>query len=162
MKYFMIIILYCLSLSAYSTELEMFSPMLLCKKSEVGSAYPYEYFARFYLKNTSNKNIKVMTAVKKSMFFKNNQNENELHFTSLKAVKVNNTPIIPSATELKIVNLRVGEAAFIETKFGSKKLIEEANFIYNINDDFDGRFGYWVGDVSLSNVKLTRPQYCKT
>lgn len=162
LKYFTLIIVCFLSLTAYSAELEMFSPILLCKKSEIDGVYPYEYFARFYLKNTSNKNINVITAIKKSMLFKNNENEEELHFASLKAITVNNTPIIPSPTELKIVNLRVGEAAFIETKFTSKKFIEKANFIYNINDDFDGRFGYWLGQVSLKNIKLTRPKYCKT
>lgn len=140
----------------------MFSPMLLCKKTEAGHRYPYEYFARFYLKNISEKNIRVLSGVNKSMFFKNSDNENELHFSTLKGGTINDIPVIPSVVELKLVELRTGEAAYIETRFGSKRLLEEVNFIYNIGDDFDGRFGYWVGRVSLNNVILTRPKQCKT
>ena len=96
------------------------------------------------------------------MFFKNRENENELHFSTLKGGEINGILIIPTIVDFKLVDLRVGESAYIETKFGSKRLLEEVSFIYNISDDFDGRFGYWVGDVRLSNVKLTRPKYCKT
>ncbi len=96
------------------------------------------------------------------MFFKNRENENELHFSTPEGGEINGTPLIPSVVDLKLVDLRPGEGTYIETKFGSKRLLEEVNFIYNISDHFDGRFGYWIGYIALSNIKLTRPQYCKT
>ncbi|CAA0092690.1 Uncharacterised protein [BD1-7 clade bacterium] len=161
LKYSALILLCFFSSIMCADEIEMFSPLLLCKKAETGHRYPYEYFARFYLKNISNTNIKLVSKVEKSMYFKNQQSESELHFSTLEGGTINNIPIIPSVVDLKLVELKTGEAAYIEAKFWSERFLEKVKFIYNIGDNFDRRFNYWTGSVSLSNVKLTRPEHCK-
>lgn len=56
--------------------------------------------------------------------------------------------VVPAREDLKLVDLRPGEAALMKTEFKMSVELEEIQVIYNPKDFYDGRFGYWTGKAS--------------
>lgn len=62
--------------------------------------------------------------------------------------------VVPSREDLRLVDLRPGEAAAMNIEFKTTVPLEEISVIYAPKDFYDGRFGYWTGSVTSEALKI--------
>jgi len=158
-------ILFCILIlfveSTWANDLEVISVSFLCKKQEEGAFHKYLYHSGFYLKNVSNRELSVVSKIGGKKLVKR-ANENYELVLGINPVKnINGTPLIPSAVKFELVNLKPGEATSIVYKFGSRKFLPKISLTYGISDFYNGRFGFWSGQVTLPNVILNKRGDCK-
>ncbi len=71
-------------------------------------------------------------------------------------LKDGQTLVIPSRSDLRLVELRPGEAAIVKVEIKSAADLEEITVTYSPEDIYDGRFGYWTGRVSSEPLQLVK------
>ena len=64
--------------------------------------------------------------------------------------------IVPSREDLRLVDLRPGEAAAMKIEFTMAVPLEEISVTYAPKDFYDGRFGYWTGSVTSEALKIEK------
>ena len=67
---------------------------------------------------------------------------------------VDGAKVIPSRDDLRLVEIRSGEAAGMNVEFQTEVPLEEVVVTYSPKDFYDGRFEYWTGKVSSEPLKL--------
>ena len=108
----------------------------------------YGYAFMFYLKNVSEQPITVVTnGLSRQTSPTTPKQEVKLSMDKM-TVDNGKALVIPSREELKLVDLRPGEAALMKTEFKMSVPLEEIYVIYQPEDFYDGRFGYWTGKSS--------------
>ncbi len=137
-----------------TNELELFSASLVCKNQHKEENQVYVYHASFYIKNMSEKDITVVSNVRKHSMSLDNEDSYDIFFSISKNVTVDDVAIIPSEIDLRLVTLRPGEAAAVCSKFKSKCLIKNASLHYSITDNYNNRFAFWNGYLKIDNVEL--------
>ncbi|MDO6567717.1 hypothetical protein Q4561_11665 [Alteromonas sp. 1_MG-2023] len=160
MKLFCFFLLLVFSFPIHAQELQLFSPNLICKKSE--GRKPYEYYAGVYIKNISKNEVTVITKTSKPSVSTRSGEVIGVYLSTRGITSVNDTPLIPSIVDFKLVTLRPDEATHVGGKFESQHLFSEAPIIYSIDDTYNGRFGFWSGITSIENVKVQRFEECNT
>lgn len=158
MRYLIWLVLALYSYSISAEELELFSPQLLCKRMDGENSY--EYYGGFYIRNMSKKEITVISDTKKPFLVISKDKPVQIYFATENVISINDIPLIPSIIEFKLVILRPGEATYIGDKFQTKHFFKEADLHYRISDNYDGRFGFWSGYVSISNVAVSSNSDC--
>ena len=160
MKSFCFLLLLVFSFSIHAQELQLFSPNLICKKSE--GRKPYEYYAGVYIKNISESEVTVVTEISKPAVSTRSGKVIGVYLSNRAIISVKDIPLIPSIVDFKLVTLRPGEATHVGGKFESKYLFSESPIFYSMNDNYDGRFGFWSGITSIENVKVQRYEECNS
>lgn len=108
----------------------------------------FGYAFMFYLKNVSEEPITVVTdGLSRQTSPTTPKQEVKLSMDKI-TVEDGKVLVIPSREELKLVELRPGEAALMKTEFTMSVPLEEIHIIYQPEDFYDGRFGYWTGKAS--------------
>jgi len=108
----------------------------------------YGYAFMFYLKNVSEKPLTVVTdGLSRQTSPATPKQEVKLSMDKM-TVEDGKALVIPSREELKLIDLRPGEAALMKTEFKMSVPLEEIQVIYKPEDFYDGRFGYWTGKAS--------------
>ncbi len=75
--------------------------------------------------------------------------------------KINDTLLIPSISDLKIVELRPGEATGLNDVLKTNRYMEEIRLKYSIANIFGNRFENWFGTVISEPIKVKRHESCK-
>jgi hypothetical protein len=146
--------------SAWANDLEIISASFLCKKQEEGTFHKYLYHAGFYLKNISNRELSIVSKIGGKNLVKRENKDYELVLGINPVQDINGTPLIPSSVQFELVDLKPGEATSIVYKFGSRKILPKISLTYGISDFYDGRFGFWSGQVTLPGVTLNEAGDC--
>jgi hypothetical protein len=158
MKLLLLSILF-FSINTHASELE-FEPFLyLINKSTVESysskpktskpKYKYKYKVLIHIKNISKQHVKIMTG---------NLSSTILHYET-KEISIQNTHktykdslIIPSETEINLVELRPNERTSFNLEFSSTKLILKSTIEYAISDLYNNRFKHWSGTIKSNSI----------
>ena len=159
MKYILIILLIFIPAAAIAGELELFSPTLLCQKIE--GRYKYEYYGGFYVKNTGKKEITIATEIASTTVSQRSDETYQIYFGIENVLTINDTALIPSIVDFRLVTLKPGEAASVSKKFNSNRLFENADMYYSIGELFASRFNFWSGYVGIDNVTVGHYDRCK-
>lgn len=140
----------------WANDLEIHPVSFLCKKQEEGSRYAYLYHAGFYIKNISDKELDVVSKISGKKLVKRANEDYEVVLGINPVKEINGTPLVPSVVSFELVTLKPGEAASISHKFDSNKFLPKITLTYGISDFYNGRFGFWSGQVNSPNVTLNR------
>lgn len=150
---------------ARSQEIQVSSPVLMGKVpvkvrkydnvaktwGEV-DGFGYAYVA--YLKNISEKPLTVVTdSLSQQTSPVDPKQEVKLDMNKMTLVD-GGALVVPSREELRLVDLRPGEAAAIKIEFKMTVPLEEITVTYAPKDFYDGRFGYWTGKVTSEPLKI--------
>ncbi len=118
----------------------------------------YEYKFAFFLKNTSNAEITVVTKNLDPSIMIAKEGETPLARLSINKMSYHESQIIPSVSDLGLVTLRPGESAAISWEKSSFTQLKSIKVQYNPVDIYDNRFGYWTGCVTGESVEVTIPE----
>lgn len=105
----------------------------------------YGYSFMFFLKNISEQQITMVTDGLTRQTSPNTPKQEVKLSMDKMTVEDGKVLVIPSREELKLVDLRPGEAALMKTEFKMSVPLEEIHVIYQPEDFYNGRFGYWTG-----------------
>jgi hypothetical protein len=151
--------------SAWAQEIEVSAPVLMgkvpvkirkydniAKTWSEGDGFGYAFMV--YLKNISEKPITVVTdGLSQQTSSGNPKQEVKLDMNKMTLVD-GGSLVVPSREDLRLVDIRPGEAAAMKIEFQMAVPLEEITVIYSPKDFYNGRFGYWTGEVSSEPLKI--------
>lgn len=108
-----------------------------------------------YLKNISDKPLTVATKGLSQQTSSGESKQNVL-LDMNKLTLDGGSLVIPSREDLRLVDIRPGEAAAMNIEFTMTVPLEEIAVTYNPKDFYAGRFGYWIGKVSSEFSRLEK------
>ena len=156
MKRMFFCILIFLIKPVWANDLEIHPISFLCQKQEESSFYTYLYHTGFYIKNVSDKELDVVSKIGGKKLIKRANEDYEVVLGLNPVKEINGIALIPSVVSFELVTLKPGEAASISHNFDSNKLLSKITLTYGISDFYNGRFGFWSGQVNSPNVTLNR------
>lgn len=166
---FKITLLYALTfLIVTGAEIELSKPRLLAISPAVGKSYDkenekwvdieeYEYLVTLFAKNTSGTPLTVATGDFSKSSQRTLQREVILSLGE-RRVSDDQSLIIPSRSDLGLVELRDQESAMIQFKWKADTKTESITVTYHMEERYDGRFGYWTGKVSSESTLIPTPE----
>jgi hypothetical protein len=114
--------------------------------------FGYRFFV--FLKNASDKPLTVVTdSLSEQTSPDMARQEVRLDMNKMKLAD-GGALVIPSREDLRLVELRPGEAAALKVDFETTVPLEEVIVTYAPKDFYDGRFGYWTGKVVSEPLKI--------
>jgi hypothetical protein len=150
---------------AQAQELEISTPYLLAKEPAKTKKFDQntkglvevdgvKYAFNVSIKNISNKPLIVATAG----LGQQTSPDSPVQTVELKMseTKTNGgSLVIPPKEELRLVEIRPNEAAFLKTvEFTTTVPLKQIKITYSPQDFYGGRFGYWTGTVSSDTLSL--------
>ena len=151
--------------SARAQEIQVSTPVLIGKvplkvrnyddiAKSWGEKDGFGYAFMVYLKNISQKPIAVATDGLSQQRSSEDPKQNvKLDMNKMTLVD-GGALVVPSREDLRLVEIRPGEAAAMKIEFKMAVPLEEITVTYSPKDFYDGRFGYWTGKVSSEPLKI--------
>jgi hypothetical protein len=159
------IIPFLLASTLFSNEIEVGKPVLMGqvpvkvrKYDSAAQAWAevdgYGYAFMIYLLNQSDDVVTVVTGgLSQQTSSGNPKQEVKLGMNQMNLIE-GGALIVPSREDLRLVELRPGEAAAMKIELKMSVPLEDLTVIYQPEDFYDGRFGYWVGKVKSEALIL--------
>jgi hypothetical protein len=114
--------------------------------------FGYGFFV--YLKNTSDKPLTVVTDSLSQQSAPGESKQNVTLDMNKMTLADGGALVIPAREDLRLVELRPGEAAALKIELKTSVPLEEIVVTYKPKDFYDGRFGYWTGKVVSEPLKI--------
>jgi len=155
--------------SAYGSEVAISTPCLVSKSEVTKKEYSSEsasqketkvwrYHFTAFLTNISEKSITVATDQLR-ISGPTSKRDAEIALATYEPFYNEKSLVIPSAQELRLIELRPTESAAIEFTTESRIPLDSLTVTYSPKDYYQGRFGYWTG--SITSPKWIEPEPTK-
>jgi hypothetical protein len=154
-----------LAICAKAQELEISTPYLLAKEPAKTKKFDqnikgfvevdgFKYAFIVSIKNISNKPLTVVTAGLGQQTSPDSP-EQTVEFKMSEMKTNGGSLVIPPKEELRLVEIRPNEAAFLMTvQLKTTVPLKQIKITYSPQDFYGGRFGYWTGTVSSPALTL--------
>lgn len=107
-----------------------------------------------YLKNASDKPLTVVTDGLSQQSSPGESRQNIILDMNKMSLVDGGALVVPSREDLRLVELRPGEAAALKVEFKTSAPLEEIAITYEPKDFYDERFGYWTGKAASEPLKI--------
>ena len=141
-------------------SLEIISAEIVCRESDHPRG-KYDYRVGVVVKNISSQDVTLITGrLSPGISLTGEGDFQQVILQYVPAVSVEGDPLIPSASDLKLVHLKPGEATGFHYTKRSKFYLMDPIVMYAIEDMFDGRFGNWTGRIASIPVAVDHKESC--
>jgi len=140
---------------SYGQDIELLAPRIVCIDTQKNGESTFKIAAAIL--NSSNKPVTVVTGgFSKGILFSASP-EFQFH---LGKTTVSGSLIVPSVSDLSLVELNSGESAFVNFTTSAQINSNTASLSYNVDDTHSERYGYWSGYLKTNTFDITEGRGC--